>query len=646
METKQAAFSLLKNSQAIFIAYSHADLRAAKSLRGRFLKLRRGIDPASVFLDQDLLSPGSSVSPATIDAKIAAADLFVLVCGRTTPESIEVRRELDLALSKEPAGLVILPVILRPGLRLPQGVDYKIQGVFLWTLFPAILWTLLSAVATLVALLAVAVVSAAAALRSEEMRKHAERLRAQERVTSELNVDRLAPQVPTDSARRDRLLRLAADATSLGLAKEEAEALARASRLVTPDARIWAAESRGKPVGLAWSPAGDRLVIAFAGRVEVVEGSTGKVLHTVFLNALKVELPTNLGEQWRSWSDPKARIAMRAPARLTKVFDGSYPAKGVSFEVAYEDFGLARAAAEVDRQQSPRQYKGESFYSNLESDRSEREIFALDVVSYALSSLGLSRQIEWAIQRNLANEENGRSWYESKDTGLSDPVPSWAESAIRNAYSKQQILSLNLLAADPSTGRGLVEVKLHPPVEGVFDGMELWEDVFAVAVERERLTRVTPITSVHPEARYRYSQDAPRRGSTQLFVDRPPVLQPAALGSNGRICLRENCYYRPPLLASQLASHRFAQVALEWEKVAGYRLASSGDRLIVHFSDRSVGLYDLKARELVHKFLLPPGATSLDVSHDGRLVSVLLDGGQVECWLLASFNAQGWAVQK
>jgi WD40 repeat protein len=135
--TRERALDLLRRAGSVFIAYSHADLRAAHAFRKRVVGLRKGLPPESVFLDQESLTPGSIVSPADIERRLGASDLFVVICGADTADRVHVNREVDEALrQRETRGLAILPVILKAGVPLPPGLDFRVQGIFLAALFP------------------------------------------------------------------------------------------------------------------------------------------------------------------------------------------------------------------------------------------------------------------------------------------------------------------------------------------------------------------------------------------------------------------------------------------------------------------------------------------------------------------------------
>src|SRR5262245_1153228 len=140
LSPRSEALALLRNAQRIFIAYSHSDLRTAHRFRKRLVRLRRDRNPDTVFLDQDSLQPGTNVSPTDIDRRLEEADLFVVLCGKDTAGSEHVAHEIRTAMARRDAGaLTVLPIILGRRARLPAALDFRVQAIFLSTLFPGIL---------------------------------------------------------------------------------------------------------------------------------------------------------------------------------------------------------------------------------------------------------------------------------------------------------------------------------------------------------------------------------------------------------------------------------------------------------------------------------------------------------------------------
>jgi WD40 repeat protein len=189
-----AATQRICQARRIFIAYSHSDLRQAKDVHRRIVKLRKGLDPETVFLDQLNLRPGEDVSPAVIDAKLRDADLMVVLCGPDTPQRAEVQRELELGVQLRNQGvLTILPIILKTGVRLPAPINYSIQAIQLTTLFPEILWIRIGVAALTIGAILFAAIFA---WRSSQDRQLAERVkygsliqRLAEQVDQELSPD-------------------------------------------------------------------------------------------------------------------------------------------------------------------------------------------------------------------------------------------------------------------------------------------------------------------------------------------------------------------------------------------------------------------------------------------------------------------------
>jgi hypothetical protein len=161
---REAAVTMLRDAQRIFIAYSHADVKRASDLHRRIARVRAAHPPDTTFLDQVSLRPGDSVAPEDVRARLLAADLMVILCGRDTAVRPHVAEEVALGLDRQSRGeMKILPIILRGGVRLPDGLDYRVQGIFAEVLFPEIRWQRLGATAAVVGggLVALAVLSRA-----------------------------------------------------------------------------------------------------------------------------------------------------------------------------------------------------------------------------------------------------------------------------------------------------------------------------------------------------------------------------------------------------------------------------------------------------------------------------------------------------
>lgn len=144
--SRATALAIVRDAERIFIAYSHADLKQATDLHRRIVRLRRPADPQTTFLDQESLRPGQSVAPEVVEARLREADLLLVLCGRDTAERPHVTREVALALERQRENAqAILPIILRPGVRLPDGLDFRVQGIFVEVLFPELRWQRVSA---------------------------------------------------------------------------------------------------------------------------------------------------------------------------------------------------------------------------------------------------------------------------------------------------------------------------------------------------------------------------------------------------------------------------------------------------------------------------------------------------------------------
>ena len=148
---REAAVTMLRDARRVFIAYSHADVKRASDLHRRIARVRAGHPSDTTFLDQVSLRPGDSVAPEDVRARLLAADLMVVLCGRDTAVRPHVAEEVALGLDRQARGeMKILPIILRGGVRLPDGLDYRVQGIFAEVLFPEIRWQRLGATAAVV----------------------------------------------------------------------------------------------------------------------------------------------------------------------------------------------------------------------------------------------------------------------------------------------------------------------------------------------------------------------------------------------------------------------------------------------------------------------------------------------------------------
>lgn len=167
------AQALLRRANYIFIAYTSSDLGSARQLRNRIVRMRRSASASTVFMASDAsdsLPVGQAVDPPRIQAELQRADLFVLACGSLTPQSPWVMTEIQQALSQRAEGRTqILPVIMKAGVTLPQGIDFTIQAIHFSTLFPAIRRLRVAVVTALVGALAATAVFASIAI--EEARE-------------------------------------------------------------------------------------------------------------------------------------------------------------------------------------------------------------------------------------------------------------------------------------------------------------------------------------------------------------------------------------------------------------------------------------------------------------------------------------------
>ncbi len=271
LTARESAVQRIRQADHIFIAYSHSDLRQAKNVQRRIVKLRNGLDPGTAFLDQLNLMPGEDVSPAVIDSKLRDADLMIVLCGPDTPQRTEVQRELELGVELRNQGvLTILPIILKTGVRLPSRIDYSIQAIQLTTLFPEILW--IRIVATTLMLAAV-LTAAVFGWRSNDDRQLARRVnygallqRLVEQVDQELSPD-------NRNRNAERALLLARQAYNL-LARADAGhraevelALRKALAPFPPLRLLYQDSNAGSLVDVRFSTDGQQLAAVFEQRL-------------------------------------------------------------------------------------------------------------------------------------------------------------------------------------------------------------------------------------------------------------------------------------------------------------------------------------------------------------------------------------------
>jgi len=322
------AQALLRGAQYIFIAYTSADLGAARDLRNRIVKMRRPSSESTVFMASDSLAVGQAVDPSRIEAELQRADLFVLVSGSLTPKSPFVQKEVEQALAQRATGRTqILPVIVKAGVTLPQGVDFTIQAIHFSTLFPAIRRLRIAVTAALIAAIAAtAIVGMVAAKRSRDRDVIA--LRAALQTTG------LQATTAIDEKRRDWLVIQRAEAQRLGAAEELRDIDAQLARYALPELRrTWLPADRDR-TSLVVDPAGDAVWLGYEHRIEK-RALDGKLLRAIDLQSLEVmpyQPPPILAREKRPASDgpmprsPGRLIGLRTDPRVSGILaEVEYP---------------------------------------------------------------------------------------------------------------------------------------------------------------------------------------------------------------------------------------------------------------------------------------------------------------------------------
>lgn len=604
--TRNEALALLRGAARIFIAYTHDDLPHARDLRARLEKLRAGQRLDSIFLDQESLRPGQQIEPDEVDRRLEAAELVVVVCGKGTCRGTEVMREVRRALERSRAGgCSILPVILQPGARLPEGIDSRVQGIFLNHLFPRIARVRQLVAGSLAGLLIVA-----GFLVWHSERQARARLRAE--IDLALREDE-RDRHPTNTSRRGTLERLAERAGTVGYRVEEIAALRDAAP--PPDVRRE-----------LLPPRDDRQLV-------LVTGDGGSV---VLGHAASIEV-----RPWRGGLGPPREISLghltpvpydgaRNPATLVSL--APHPSSiDVMVEVEYEGFAVPPGDDAT----------GEATMGG------ERELFRLSVAELRMTSLGLTRALEWKIGHDLNGEENGPSWWELPDTT--------DESAIRAAHrvpdefrhaaipersaSGWQSVEFELLAADPVASACVFQRHhfLDPAAEMFQLGAGL-RDVTTVATDGRQLWILTPTTAYYPEAAYLSFYDGPATYTSVL-----PQRWPAALHwSSHRAQLRDLFveFGADEVRTTQLSIPELG----DWSAVSEVSFDTEGEHLFVRRGREDACIVDPRRVRIEHRLVFPPDARCVAVTREGGAVLVVRRDGALDSWDALRFGADGWAA--
>jgi hypothetical protein len=606
------ALALLRAAERIFIAYSSADLAAARDLRRRIVRIRHDRPVESVFMASDSLPVGQSIEPAHIRDALARADLFVVACGRTTAGSAWVVEEVRQALLQRADGRTrILPVILTAKVLLPPGIDFAIHAIHRATLFPAIRRVQAVIAVTVLALLAAAIGAAVIALDRARQRDLAA-------LQGRLQINAFQPGEATDLVRRNWLETQRAEARRLN-ARVETAAIDKELGRYGTDAmrRVWLSADFARRF-LAVDPGAPVVWVGYDDRIEArnaADGALERAFSLRSITAISYEPPpvadaTPAVKAVATARSPARLVALRADPRVT----------GVLAEVEYPD-GFADP-----------QEKESLARSGYDATGGEREVFCLTRDSAAMQTVGLS------LRLTAENDATG-------DLGAYDAPVSGAdavEAALSQPTARQRSLvfkdwrrgdTVERIAVDPVTGSALFHVvrdmtsRDDHTAPFSFKG---WRDHWAVRLSRSgQIDEAAPITKVFPAGRRMAWPDGDLDGRNP-FVATAPRFIPAALGAAGA------------LLGASL---HWVSAANSPGDVEAIWFAAGGGSLRARLRDGSVATARPPGTD-VRRVIRPRQVRGIDVTQDGREVLVLGSDGRIDAWSISAFGEDGWIAAR
>ena len=599
-EGREATLELIRNNDRVFIAYAHSDLRQARRLFKKLRAVRPDHPPESIFLDQISLAPGEDVGPEVIDGKIKECDLFVVVCGKETPGRFEVKREINIALECRSAGsLDILPIILKRVPKLPTGLDYRIQGIMLTTLFPEIARARIAIGMALTGLTAVSVVLGI--LFWDGIRK-----RDREAIKAAIEIYDASPKSALDRIYADRLCEIGKSAEDLSDDGAIQEIRSRLSK--HPKRGAWREMLSGgrDPIGLAFCSDARGLAAAYPNEF--------------FL--------------WPS-ATKSSPISHRPPKNSKILGLIAHPSeRRVLFEVEYQHFASAEQNAEIVIE------NGQAYTKNGDPlEGSEAEIFSVPCVGGVAVSLGLSREYEWKIGHDLGGEERGPSWLEANGTGLSLDtllMKTPSEHIGKRGKELEKEDFIRGLAASPT---GFVMVYEIQELVSMFDQIEYGSiyDVYAELVNLVgRRVRLTDKTNYSPTAKDLFFLDTPREDYPTGDL---PEFEPAAVNDAGTHVLLGKKFVS--LLPDGLI--RSTDISADLSKLKDLIILERAPKILGRFSNGDLAIIDGLSGKLAHRFPVPRWVSEIAVAPDGESVALLLDKGSVVLWQLKAIGPDGWA---
>ncbi len=611
-EVRHEALKMLRDAKSIFIIYSAADLAIACDLRRRIIRVRRESEDDTVFLAAESLPVGEDVSPQFVRTKLSEADLAVVACGEQTSRSPFVIEEVEQTLAQRSAGRTnILPVILKTGVRLPQGLDFAVQAIHRAVLFPAIKWLRLAIAGTVSGL----AIAALVLIRQNQITE----------IRRRLDLDDLTQHSPIDLGRVAALEALSGKAKTVFFSD--------GVRIIDQKLRMAATSSLRQEwfhpdpqrIAILTDPAEKIIWIGYESRIDAIDARNRQIVRSYDLTKLKAEYfqPELIREGQVEAVKPDGRnvcklLLLKRDSRV----------RGILAEVEYERFAKPDAGWKDPGQGH------------------EREVLVLELNNRFPRSAGLSVAYESVDGESPDGLDYGTEWEEYHDktleveetlSKLSDAEEQKVRAAVGATDPEDRIL---LLARDP-LGLGIlvrVEIRRDKRMPADFKNVDGMRDYFAgIFTQDQGFRRAAALTRFHPRARFLALTEG-RDPSTDII----PQYEPAAVFlKSGRawihdLPLRLTADFNPDEFRAD--SDRFAAVT----NLVALRWLIDGSATCLQFTDGSVARCSADADGAFHRFLRPSGARGIDLSPDGGQLIVLHGDGRLDSWEMDAFGASGW----
>jgi len=618
--SRPEAVQLLRAAHRVFIIYSSSDLQKARDLRRRIVRLRKHRPADSVFLAAESLPPGTDVSPEAVSAVLAAADLVVIACGVHTPQSPFVIVEIRQAMAQRRGEVTkILPVILKTGVRLPDGIDFDIQAIDRTVLFPAIRWI---PIAAMIAILALAVVAVWLQIG-----------RMEDDIRAELRLDDLISHSPLDLTRVRHLETMRQSAAAIGFRDGRRRLEEKLRSAGTESMRHVRLPPDADRMAIVTDPAAALVWIGYRSRIDVVDPDSFHVVRSFDLGGLKVDpfvrAPIGANEPAHGDSDAQALnpahlLALQRDPRVT----------GVLAEVSYDDRILGMGP---------------------EGSGTVARLLHLDHRLPRPESVGMTKQLEERTLRGHADESPSLPFAVAVDhrEEVFDTLSQLAEadaSAVRVAERQVPSDMLLLLAIDPRQPAALIEARTSTSDRHRDDDWADKESMrdYAVGVLAPAVAfrQVVPTTRYYARKRDLSTDDNLQWG----FSDVVPDYTPAALHFQaGEAWIHDDLVPVVKAVEDSVTSDPDAprkplRSSLSRTGALGeFGWLADGSALRMVFADKSVGRCGIDGRSDFHRFLFPPGAHAIDLDPRGTQVLVLYANGQLDAWDLQPFGYDGLA---